>query len=185
MLCTKCENLPTPTNVAGSCRKCSDKTQYFAYKLCADCSEECDQCERCEAPLTASSSPVPGSGPSAYGITLKDQHNGTTHTGMHANEEVIVILEEDQYSQTEWGPKNTYRYGNTIFRLKANNGFTPYPGQYQKGTRELVFEITGTGTEDLVLEEKTRTYSYYGSSSSPSTTPAANGRTWKATITST
>jgi hypothetical protein len=180
MLCKTCENLPLPTNVAGSCKKCSANTSYFAYKLCSDCSEAVDQCERCEAPLLAPSSPVaPVS--NAYRITLQDKDDGTTHPGMHPGEEIVIHLEEDQYSQTEWGHKKTKTYGS-IFRLKANNGFTPYSGQYQLGTRELVFEIVGTGTEDLELEEKVRAYSWYGSYPSPGTTPAPNGKGWKVTV---
>lgn len=180
MLCKTCENLPLPTNVAGSCRKCAGHTAYFAYKLCDDCSTALDQCERCEAPLKAGYTPI--TQPStAFRITLRDKDDGTSHPGMHPGEEIVVLLEEDQYGQTEWGHKKTKTYGS-IFRLKANNGFTPYPGQYQKGTRELVFEIASTGNEDLELEEKVRTYSWYGSYPTPSTTPAPNGKTWKVSV---
>lgn len=181
-LCKKCENLPQPTNVAGSCKKCGGNTAFFAFKLCNDCAENLDQCERCEAPIVGTSSgSSSSSGPSAFRIVLQDADDGGSRNGMHPGDEIIVQLEEDQYGQTEWGHKKTKYYGS-IFRLKANNGFTPYPGQYQKGTRELVFEVTATGTEDLELEEMVRTYSWYGGGYSPSTTPAPNGKTWKVTI---
>jgi hypothetical protein len=179
MLCKTCENLPTPTNVAGSCRKDGANTAFFAYKLCSDCSEALDQCERCEAPLNASSSPVPGTGPTALRVTLRDKDNGVPLPGMHPGEEIVVILEEDQYSQTEWGVRSPLNY---MFRLVKNNGFTPYAGQYQKGTRELIFEVQGTGNAELVLEEKIRTYSWYSSYPSPSTSPAPNGKTWKVKV---
>ena len=179
MLCKNCQTLATPINVAGSCRKDGALTQYFAYKLCSDCSEKLDQCERCEAPTNQPTTPVPGTGPTAYRITLKDKDHGTTHPGMRPGEEIVVVLEEDQYSQTEWGTKSPLDY---MFRLKSNNGFKPYPGQYQKGTRELIFEVQATGKGDLILEEKVRSYSWYSSYSSPSTTPAPNGKTWKVTV---
>ena len=181
MLCKTCENLPLPTNVAGTCRKDNAQTAFFAYKLCSDCSEKLDQCERCEAPLNAPSSPLVAPGSTVYTVTLNDQDNGKTLPGMHPGEEIIVVLEEDQYSQTEWGW--VLNYSNT-FRLKANNGFTPYPGQYQKGTRELIFEVKGTGQFDLELEEKVRSYSWYSSNPAPSTTPAPNGKRWKCTVVS-
>lgn len=180
MLCKTCEKLPLPTNVAGFCRKCSGNTSYFAYKLCDDCSVKVDQCERCEAPLIAGSTYVP-TGATAFRITLMDKDNGSSRPGMHSGEEIVVVLEEDQYSQTEWGQRKTKSYGS-IFRLKSNNGFTPYKGQYQKGTRELVFEVVSTGTEDLEMEEKVRAYSWYGSSPTPGTTPAPNGKSWKVSV---
>lgn len=183
-LCKTCENLPLPTNVAGSCKKCGGNTAYFAYKLCSDCAEAVDQCERCEAPMKGGPSST-SSGPTAFRIVVTDNDDGALKNGMHPGDEIVVQLEEDQYGQTEWGHKKTKSYGS-IFRLKANNGFTPYPGQYQKGTRELIFEITGIGTEDLECEEMVRTYSYYsyygGGYSSPSTSPAPNGKQWKVTV---
>ncbi len=183
MLCEKCEKLPPPTNVAGVCRRCqNNKTEFFAYKLCLDCSEDTEQCERCEKPLFADVDAPDAEGPTPFRIVLTDADNGQSRNGMHPGEEIIVRLEEDQYSQTEWG--TTTRFGD-VLSLKANNGFTPYPGQYQKGIRELLFEVYGTGTEDLVLEEKTRVSSYWSTGSAPSTTSAANGRTWKVTIQST
>lgn len=182
MLCTNCTNLSLPTNVAGRCRKCSGLTEYFAYKLCSDCSEEQDQCERCEMPLTALSSPLVTPGSAAYRVTLTDADDGKSVPGMKVGEEIVVTLEEDQYSQTEWGLKY-HTAAAYMFKLKANNGFTPYQGQYQKGTRELVFEVIGTGKGDLELEEKVRTYSWYRSIATPSTTPAPNGKKWKCTVT--
>jgi hypothetical protein len=182
MLCKKCENLPQPTNVAGSCKKCGGVTAFFAYKLCDDCSEALDQCERCETPLTAAHSFV-GQGPTAFRVVLtdKDDQTGIKNPpaySMKTGDEIIVQLEEDQYGQTEWGFNRKY---GSIFRLKNNNGFTPYPGQWQKGTRELVIEIASTGSEDLVLEEMIRQYSYWGNTS-PSTTPAPNGKTWSVAV---
>src|ERR1700722_9785380 len=103
MLCKTCENLPLPTNVAGSCKNCPANTTYFAYKLCEDCSEELDQCERCETPLNAPSSPIQTPGSSKYRVTLNDNDHGKTINGMHPGEEIVVVLKEDQYSQTEWG----------------------------------------------------------------------------------
>jgi hypothetical protein len=181
MLCKTCENLPLPTNVAGACRSCTANTGYFAYKLCEDCSEDLDQCERCEAPLSALASSINKPGPTAFRVNLTDADDGKTVPGMRPGEEIVVTLEEDQYSQTEWGPAFTY---SSYFRLKANNGFTPYAGQYQKGTRELVFEVSTTGTNDLELEEKVRTYSWYSQSASPSTVSAPNGKQWKCTVVS-
>jgi len=181
MLCTTCENLPLPTNVAGSCKNCTGQTSFFAYKLCDDCSEKLDQCERCETPLNAPSSPIIAPGSTKLSVTVKDKDNGTTLKDMHPGEEVIVILEEDQYSQTEWGVDYASR---SMFSLKSNGGFVPYPNQYQKGTREFIFEVVSTGNSDIEMEEKVRTYSwwYSGHSSSPSTTPAPNGRKWKVTV---
>lgn len=183
MLCTKCENLPLPTNVAGSCKKCGGNTAFFAYKLCDDCSEALDQCERCEVPLQAGYSFV-GGGPTAYRVVLTDKDDQTGIAKppayqMRTGDEIVVQLEEDQYGQTEWGFDRKY---GSIFRLKSNNGFTPYPGQWQKGTRELVIEVVNTGSEDLVLIEMVRSYSYWGSSN-PSTTPAPNGKTWQVAVT--
>lgn len=182
MLCKKCENLPQPTNVAGSCKKCSNVTAFFAYKLCDDCSEALDQCERCEAPLNAPYSYV-GSGATAFRVVLtdKDDQTGIAKAppySMKTGDEIVVQLEEDQYGQTEWGFDRKY---GSIFRLKSNNGFTPYPGQWQKGTRELVIEVVSTGSEDLVIVEMVRQYSYWGSSS-PGTTPAPNGKSWRVAV---
>jgi hypothetical protein len=181
MLCKTCENLPLPTNVAGSCKSCPANTSYFAYKLCEDCSEELDQCERCEAPLSAASSPVQTPGTTRYRVTLNDSDHGKTIAGMHPGEEVAVVLKEDQYSQVEWGVDN-YSLPTGI-KLKANNGFVPYPNQYQHGTRELVFELTTTGKLNLEIVEMIRTWSWHGNQSS--TTPAPNGKKWKCTIQST
>jgi hypothetical protein len=183
MLCKTCENLPQPTNVAGSCKKCGGNTAFFAYKLCSDCSEALDQCERCEVPLKAGYSYV-GSTGTAFRIVLADKDDQTgiakpVAYQMRTGDEIIVQLEEDQYGQTQWGFARKY---GSIFRLKNDNGFTPYPGQWQKGTRELVIEVTATGTEDLVLTEMVRTYSYWGSPSGPSTTPAPNGKTWQVAV---
>jgi hypothetical protein len=181
MLCKTCENLPVPTNVAGSCKNCPDNTAYFAYKLCVDCSEELDQCERCEAPLSAASSPVQTPGTTKYRVTLNDNDHGKTVNGMHPGEEVAVVLTEDNYSQTEWGV-DIYALPHGV-RLKANSGFMPYPGQYQNGTRELVFDLTATGKISLEIVEMVRSWSWQNNSHS--TTPAANGKKWKATIHST
>jgi len=181
MLCSNCTSLPLPTNVAGTCRKCGAHTEYFAYKLCTDCSEGLDQCERCEVPLSAPASPVQRPGSTVLQVIVTDTDNGKVISGMHNGEEVVVRLEEDQYSQTEWGMKNQMAVMHML-RLKANNGFTPYPGQYQKGTRELVFEIIATGQCKLDLEEKVRAYSWYSRSATPSTTPAPNGKAWAVTI---
>ncbi|HEY9774604.1 MAG TPA: hypothetical protein V6C81_12445 [Planktothrix sp.] len=180
MLCTTCENLPLPTNVAGSCKACvTGQTAYFAYKLCDDCSEKMDQCERCESPISAPSSPVVAPGSTSLSVTVKDKDNGTTLKDMHPGEEVIVILEEDQYSQTEWGVDYASR---SLFSLKSQGPFVPYPNQYQKGTREFIFEITNSGNGDIEMEEKVRAYGWWYQSGSASTTTAPNGKKWKITV---
>jgi predicted secreted protein len=181
MLCQSCQKLALPTNVAGSCRSCTQHTEYFAYKLCADCSETLDQCERCEVPLNLPASQLVLPGSVAFQVMLKDVDNGKTVSGMHIGEEVVVQLEEDQYSQTEWGVKNQSAIGAMLV-LVANNGFTPYTGQYQKGTRELVFEVINNGHITLELEEKVRQYSWYRQTAAPSSVTAPNGKQWKVDI---
>jgi hypothetical protein len=181
MLCDPCEKLALPTNVAGSCRSCTQHTQYFAYKLCDECSETLDQCERCEKPLNAPASSLVQPGSGVLQVMLADSDAGKTFSGLKIGEEIVVKLEEDQYSQTEWGVKSAWSL-SPVLKFTANNGFTPYTGQYQKGTRELVFEVIGTGQVTLELEEKVRQYSWYRQTAAPSTTTAPNGKAWSCVV---
>lgn len=152
MICKDCKGLAV-LPAGGFCTQCSAGTTSMSYMLCPACSKKLLLCELCCDPVEPSEvqnlpTPQPAN---VFFVRKYERDNGGT-TSLRPGEQLLIELPEERFAK-EW---TVDEYPYSILSLDDRGQFTPDPGDYQHGTRTIVFTASRPGQGVIKLGQETR-----------------------------
>jgi len=133
MLCEICRGSGTLA-ASGSCMACGNYTASASYDLCDSCSQAKGVCQMCGDQIVPPHVLATHKKGQRF-LKKGEQDNGKT-ASLFVGEELHVTLPEDQASRLYWGNPD---YDPDILSLVDEGEFSEDPGEWQHGTRTLIF----------------------------------------------
>lgn len=148
MLCNGCtHSIVLPA--ASWCRLCGAGVTSVSYQLCESCSNQLCECRICRAPVAPAAPPPPPVKPGTFFVKKDEKSNGGS-TSLKPGEQLHITLPEDRWGK-QWRPGSVSSWG--VVSLTDSGQFTPDPGDYQHGTRTIIYTASSSGTSRIDIDQ--------------------------------